>query len=83
MIGKENTSLEATRDEQPFSESHKEPDLAFLEIVAALNLLENLLGKVITLPTLGFSKLLLRTLKELSLQSQHQHSSFSKRCFRS
>jgi len=45
--------------------------LAFLAIAAALNLPENLSRKVIALPTLGFSKLLLRTLKELSLQSQH------------
>ena len=57
-IGKENTSLEATRDEKPFSESHREPDLAFLATTVALNLLETLLGKVITLPILGFAKLL-------------------------
>jgi len=41
--------------------------LAFLATATALNLLENLLGTVIALPILGFSKLLLRTLRELSL----------------
>jgi len=40
--------------------------LAFLATTATLNLLEHLSGKVIALPTLGFSKLLLRTLRELS-----------------
>jgi len=41
--------------------------LAFLATAAAaLNLLEYLSGKVIALPTLDFSKLLLRTLRELS-----------------
>jgi len=40
--------------------------LAFLATAATLNLLEHLSGKVIALPTLGFLKLLLRTLRELS-----------------
>jgi len=40
--------------------------LAFLATATTLNLLEHLSGKVIALPTLGFSKLLLRTLGELS-----------------
>ena len=38
-----------------FSESRKELDLTFLA-VTTLNLLETLLGKVIALFTLGFSK---------------------------
>jgi len=40
--------------------------LAFLATTEALNLLEHLLGKVIALLTLGFSKLILKTLGELS-----------------
>jgi len=40
--------------------------LTFLATAATLNLLERLSGKVIALPTLGFSKLPLRTLRELS-----------------
>jgi len=39
-----------------FSESHKELGLAFLTTAATLNLLETLLGKVIALLTLDFSK---------------------------
>jgi len=40
--------------------------LAFLATTTTLNLLEHLSGKVIALTTLGFSKLILRTLRELS-----------------
>jgi len=39
-----------------FSESHGDLDLTFLATVASLNLLETLLGKIIALLTLGFSK---------------------------
>jgi len=39
-----------------FSESHKDHDLAFLATTVKLKLLETLLGKVLALLTLGFSK---------------------------
>jgi len=39
-----------------FSELHRELVLAFLRTTTTLNLLETLLGKVIALLTLGFSK---------------------------
>jgi len=41
---------------ETFSESHRDLDLAFLATTTTLNLLETLLGKVIALLTLGFSK---------------------------
>ena len=63
-VRKENTSLEHTRDEH-LSLNHTENlDLSFPS--NSNNTQQHLSGKVIALPILGFSKLLLRTLRELS-----------------
>jgi len=66
-VRKENTSLEHTRDEY-LSLNHTENlDLSFPSNNSSTQSPRtHLSGKVIALPTLGFSKLLLRTLIELS-----------------